>query len=58
MEVTSLGLVAAGVLGVAPIPGVNWPELTFQLTFAAAGVAGLARITGRQGVGSGSRGAT
>jgi uncharacterized membrane protein YeaQ/YmgE (transglycosylase-associated protein family) len=53
-----IGTFVAGVLGVAPSPGVDWLELTFQLSFAAAGVAGLARVTRRRSVGSGSRRAT
>jgi uncharacterized membrane protein YeaQ/YmgE (transglycosylase-associated protein family) len=49
-----IGTVVARALGVARSPGVNWLELTFQLSFAAAGVAGLARVT-RRSVSSGSR---
>jgi uncharacterized membrane protein YeaQ/YmgE (transglycosylase-associated protein family) len=51
----AIGTVVAGVLGVAPSRGVNWLELTFQLSFAAAGVAGLAPVRRRRSVGSGRR---
>jgi uncharacterized membrane protein YeaQ/YmgE (transglycosylase-associated protein family) len=50
-----IGTVVARAVGVARSPGVNWLELTFQLSFAAAGVAGLARVTRRRSVSSGSR---
>jgi uncharacterized membrane protein YeaQ/YmgE (transglycosylase-associated protein family) len=50
-----IGSVVARAVGVAGSPGVNWLELTFQLSFAAAGVAGLARVTRRRSVSSGSR---
>jgi uncharacterized membrane protein YeaQ/YmgE (transglycosylase-associated protein family) len=51
-----IGTVLARALGVARSPGVNWLELAFQLSAAAAGVAGLARVTRQRSVGSGSRG--
>jgi uncharacterized membrane protein YeaQ/YmgE (transglycosylase-associated protein family) len=51
-----VGTVVARALGVARSPGVNWLELAFQLSAAAAGVAGLARVVGRRSVGSGDRG--
>jgi uncharacterized membrane protein YeaQ/YmgE (transglycosylase-associated protein family) len=50
-----IGTVIARAVGVARGPGVNWLELTFQLGFAAAGMAGLARGTRRRSVSSGSR---
>jgi hypothetical protein len=50
-----IGTVVARAVGVAGSSGVNWLELTFQLSFGAAGVAGLARVTRRRSVSSGSR---
>jgi hypothetical protein len=41
--------------GVAPSPGAHWLEVTFQLSFAGAAVAGLARVTRRRSVDSGGR---
>jgi uncharacterized membrane protein YeaQ/YmgE (transglycosylase-associated protein family) len=40
-----LGTVVARSVGVARSPGINWLEMTFQLSSAAAGVAALARVT-------------
>jgi uncharacterized membrane protein YeaQ/YmgE (transglycosylase-associated protein family) len=50
-----IGTVVARAVGVARSSGVNWLEVTFQLSFAAAGVAGLARVTRRRSVSSASR---
>jgi uncharacterized membrane protein YeaQ/YmgE (transglycosylase-associated protein family) len=50
-----IGTVVARAVGAAPGPGANWLELTFQLSFAGAAVAGLARVTRRRSVDSGGR---
>jgi uncharacterized membrane protein YeaQ/YmgE (transglycosylase-associated protein family) len=50
-----IGTVIARAVGVAQSPGVNWLQLLFQLSFAAAGVVGLARVIGPRRAGSESR---
>jgi uncharacterized membrane protein YeaQ/YmgE (transglycosylase-associated protein family) len=50
-----IGTVVARAVGVARSSGVNWLELTFQLSFAAAGVAGLARVMRPRSAYSGNR---
>lgn len=51
-----VGTVVAGVVGADGRSGVNWRELAAQLGFAVAGVAGLARLSGRRTARSGTRG--
>jgi uncharacterized membrane protein YeaQ/YmgE (transglycosylase-associated protein family) len=46
-----IGTAVARAVGVAQSSGVNWLELTFQLSFAASGVAGLAWATARRSSG-------
>jgi uncharacterized membrane protein YeaQ/YmgE (transglycosylase-associated protein family) len=50
-----IGTVVARAVGVAQSSGVNWLELTFQLSFAASGVAGLTWVRGRRSRGNRSR---
>ena len=50
-----IGTMVARAVGVAGGPGVNWLELTFQMSCAAAAVAGLAHVTRGRRAGSGSR---
>jgi uncharacterized membrane protein YeaQ/YmgE (transglycosylase-associated protein family) len=49
-----IGTALAHAIGVARSPGLNWLELTFQLSFAAAAVAAVAGVSGRRSAGSGS----
>ena len=43
-----IGMLIARVVGVARSPAINWLELTFQLSVAAAGVDVLARVSRRR----------